>query len=409
MNLESWQKIRQFPDLKTPYFLFNGSYFREDAKALYTGLCKHLPTIQINYSTKTNHLPACLNIAREMGFYFEVVGPDDLATCLKISIPGYRISLGGPSWTKALVQEAVSVGVGQFICDSYSNAQILLSLIPAHPQLKNVRVGFRIYDGESHFGFSPSDLKLEELVKQFEKVGVSQLGLHLHRNPGGSVESMQELVDDFSTRAKILLSVAQKIQRPAFFNLGGGIDSPWVYRVAPAKLGDFHNPNASAILREKAAPRPRFSLEKAGEEVGAIIKKEISEKFPHAQIQLEPGRAVCTRALSTVLSVTAVKKDFYPNHQVLITDGSTAALGPIHRSIHSISAEKEGSAPSFVYGHLPHSGDWLFQNISLPQMREGEKLLVENTGAYFLALESKFGFPFLKIYDSESGREIHRQ
>jgi len=409
MNLESWPKIRQFKHLKTPYYLFNGHLFREDAKSLYTGLCKHLPTIQINYSTKTNHLPSCLNIAREMGFYFEVVGPEDLATCLKISIPGYRISMGGPSWTKEQINVAIEAGVGQFICDSPSNARLLLNSLDKHPQVKTVKVGFRIYDGESHFGFSPSDPNLEELARHFNKIGISQLGLHLHRNPGGSAGSLQDLVSDFSYRAKTILEVAHKIGNPSFFNLGGGIDSPWVYRVAPEKLGEFHNPNACEGLRKRTDKFPRFSLETAGEQISAALEKEILEKYPLAQIQLEPGRAICTRALSTVLSVTANKENFYPNHQVLITDGSTAALGPLHRAIHSVSAEKDGTLPTFVYGHLPHSGDWLFQNIPLSKLQAGDKLLIESTGAYFLALESKFGFPFLKIYDSQSGEELYRQ
>jgi hypothetical protein len=45
----------------------------------------------------------------------------------------------------------------------------------------------------------------------------------------------------------------------------------------------------------------------------------------------------------------------------------------------------------------------LFQNISLPPLKRGDRLLIDYTGAYFLPLEANFGLPRPGIYDAKSG------
>jgi diaminopimelate decarboxylase len=186
-----------------------------------------------------------------------------------------------------------------------------------------------------------------------------------------------------------------------YLNFGGGFDSPYVYRPHPRELGRFHNPSEAESFRSRYAAGPRFSLRESAERAARAIAEEVGGSY---RILFEPGRAVCARALSTVLGVRAVKRGHYPDAQVVLTDGATSFLGPLHRGVHPL--ERAGERPTFVYGALPHSGDWLFQNVKLPALEEGDRLRVLHTGAYFLPLEAKFGHELPSIYDARTGEKL---
>ncbi|MGZ3737248.1 MAG: hypothetical protein ACXVC0_19920, partial [Bdellovibrionota bacterium] len=170
-----------------------------------------------------------------------------------------------------------------------------------------------------------------------------------------------------------------------------------------SELARFHNPNEAEAFR-KSIPSERYSLRAAGAAVAEVVVAELGADWRERRVLLEPGRSVCTRALSTVLGVRAVKEAFYPDAQVVITDGSTAFLGPLHRGMHPLYPH--GNVRTFVYGLLPHSGDWLFQDAHLPPLKEGDRLLVENTGAYFLPLEAHFGHELPAIFRADRDERI---
>ena len=182
-----------------------------------------------------------------------------------------------------------------------------------------------------------------------------------------------------------------------FCDLGGGIDSPFVYRPHPSELGEFHNPSLAQDFRNRHSGT-RFSLREAGSEIGRAVLAELGPFWQGKKVFFEPGRAVCTRALSTLIEVKSVKRDLYPGADVVLTDGNTAVLGPLHRGVHAVSPSKQGSpVPTFLYGNLPHSGDWLFQNIPLPRLDVGDRLLISHTGAYYQPLEAAFGHELPKV------------
>jgi diaminopimelate decarboxylase len=127
--------------------------------------------------------------------------------------------------------------------------------------------------------------------------------------------------------------------------------------------------------------------------------------LPEARIQFELGRAVCTRALSTVITVRSVKRGLYPDAAILLTDGNTALLGPLHRGVHPVRAHyaRAGEERVFMYGNLPHSGDWLMQDLTLPPAEIGDQIEILHTGAYFLPLEARFGCALPAIVHESTG------
>ncbi len=193
-----------------------------------------------------------------------------------------------------------------------------------------------------------------------------------------------------------------------FCDLGGGIDSPFVYRLHPSEFGEFHTPKTASAFRDRNLS-VRFSLREAGSELGKAVRSELGSFWEDKRVLFEPGRAVCTRALSTLVEVKSVKRHFYPDAEVILTDGNTALLGPVHRGVHTIAPALKArpiTISTFVYGNLPHSGDWLFQDVKLPPQHVGDRLLISHTGAYFQPLEASFGHPLPMVIRADRDEVI---
>lgn len=396
----------------TPFHVYYEDRLKADAATLKAALSSRLPNTGLYYSAKTNSLSALLHCLVSEGWSIETVCAADRRQASLAGAKGSQILLNGAAWTKAGLEEALlGQRIQRLTVDSLPMAQLLGNVVKENANaISPLSIALRVHDGNSHFGFYAETDLLKEGLACFPKNSVSSLGLHLHSNPGASVQSLLEISLDFKNRTEKLIRAAEMVDsfsapKISFLDLGGGIDSPYVYRPQLTELALFHNPAQAEKLRAEKYERG-FSLGELGETVSSVVADTLGKKRAQAwRIFFEPGRAVCSRALSTVIEVRAVKKKFYPEGDVVITDGNTAILGPLHRGIYPVALAsnrpEKDTANTFVYGNLPHSGDWLFQSVPLPALTEGDRLLISHTGAYFLPLEANFGLPRPGIYSAD--------
>lgn len=394
----------------TPLHIYYRKRLVEDAAELESGLKSALSDVELCFSTKTNSLLVLLRELVSRNWSLEVVSASDLQSAIRTGIAPERVLLNGFAWTKDFLARALfDIGVRHLTIDSVAMAKLLRETLAMNPNPDKLRVAIRIHDGNSHFGVAANPEALKAVLKEIPAQHVDKYGLHFHRNPVCSPETAEEIAIDFHQRTLRLLEVEKMTtQEFSFFDLGGGMDTPWIYRPSPDALGDFHHPERGVAIRETNLQK-RFSLRKVCEEVSLSVKKALSGS-KGKKILFEPGRSVCCRAISTIIQVIAVKPGIYPEGDIVITDGNTAILGPVHRGVHPLTPHLNRTPGplrnAFVYGNLPHSGDWLFQNIRLPQLFEGDRLVISHTGAYFFPLEANFGLPRPGVIDAETGHFV---
>ncbi|HEY8278132.1 MAG TPA: hypothetical protein VIH99_00825 [Bdellovibrionota bacterium] len=395
----------------TPLHIFYESLALEDARELKTGLFSGLPRAELYYSVKTNPLPPLLKCLVADGWGLEVVGSSNMAAAEQSAATADRLVLNGAAWRRRDLEAAIfEKGITNLTLDSEAMASLLAAVLSsAKSRAIKLNVALRLHDGASHFGFPLEQESLRRALFLLPKERIASLGLHIHRNPAGSARGISDIASDFRQRCLILQKALSVLNEAGggtnvdYLDLGGGIDSPFVYRPHPDELARFHNPREVQSFRDAISPN-RFSLREAGAEIGRIVKEVLGAGWAQKRILFEPGRSVCTRALSTLVEVRAVKPGFYPDAQVVLTDGNTATLGPLHRGIHpltSLGINRGGVSKAFVYGSLPHSADWLFQSVPLAKLEMGDRLLIAHTGAYFLPLEAEFGHGRPAIYHGE--------
>jgi diaminopimelate decarboxylase len=408
------RKANSWLKYPTPLHIYWGDRAKADANSLVTGIRQHLPQAQFFYSAKTNPLPALLKQLHDIGWGLEVVNPGDLALAQKTRsrkivvnsiIPDVSVYESILSSRRTVALHIESMDGADAVVQAAEKIKSGIRLLGSKMR---ARIGLRIADGNSHFGFPCNQEALSAVAKKFSAAGLTISSLHIHTNNDGSLKDLDGYRTGYLKNIDILLNAKEILAGTGHDNilsidLGGGIDHPAVFRVPSQKLGNYHSGN---LVR----PQQNFTLEEIAEQVGRGLSDRLKQKeLEHLEIFFEFGRAVSTRALDTVLTVQAVKNNFYPNASVAITDGSTALLGPIHRAIHPF--ETDSNRPPrrvFIYGKLPHSADWLAQNIELPGLERGDHLTIKYTGAYFIPLEARFGNSIPAIVSAETNSVLRQ-
>jgi diaminopimelate decarboxylase len=393
-----------------PFFLFTPSLLRHDLSTLSSALTRSKLPVSVYYSGKTNSFTPILSEVLSLGHKIEILGNSDGKNAIRAGASGENLLLSGAAWQKQELEQMVREnGIRRFTVDSAANGAILRSVLKDQTLSDNpFHISLRINDGQNHLGFPANASLLSDERKKWGSASNIRWGLHCHSNE--PIPGTKDAPDAkrLSARWRFLAQFAKdSLLKWNFLNLGGGLLSPWSEVLSGAEVGQFHDPATAPQVRA-GRNWPLFSQEENFNAAFNGLADCMGSNPGFEELWIEPGRSVVSRALHGILEVTQVKTDLYPNHQVVITNGHTAALGPLHREVHPYLCLRENQriesaemVPTFVYGCLPHGGDWLLQNEMMPQLKQGDKIAFLHLGAYFLPLYSQFGFDPWPILDTE--------
>ena len=114
--------------------------------------------------------------------------------------------------------------------------------------------------------------------------------------------------------------------------------------------------------------------------------------LPH--LHLEPGRSLIARAGVAVYRVGTVKKR--PGKTWLLVDGGmadnprSALYGARYSCLPVTGLSRAGSGPVSIGGPFCESGDILLEDLSMPEVQEGELIAIPVAGAYQLSMSSNY-------------------
>ena len=112
---------------------------------------------------------------------------------------------------------------------------------------------------------------------------------------------------------------------------------------------------------------------------------------------LEPGRSIVSANQLLLIKVHRIKKrSGIPKW--LITDGGLGTVSmPTFYEYHEILLCNDINRPRtekvHIIGPVCFASDIVYKNKLMPEIEEGDVLAIMDSGAYFTALESSFGFP----------------
>lgn len=147
------------------------------------------------------------------------------------------------------------------------------------------------------------------------------------------------------------------------------------------------------------------------------VSNTISRYFPEndlPELLYEPGRSIVSPNQFLLLTVHRVK-DRPRLRKWLITDGGLGTVTlPTFYEYHEVFLGNDMRRPRTekvnIIGPVCFASDVVYRNILMPQVRPDEVLAIMDSGAYFTALESSFGFARPGIVSvSDKGHRLIRR
>ena len=126
---------------------------------------------------------------------------------------------------------------------------------------------------------------------------------------------------------------------------------------------------------------------------------------------LEPGRAIVKNAVSLITTVRGVK-EFHNGQRAVTTDAGINILPTSYwglQNIRSVKSTGENIKDTIIYGPLCLQTD-IIARVRMPEIKPGDRLIVENVGAYNIPQSGSFIYPRpgVVVVDNGSDKLIRR-
>lgn len=374
--------------------------FRRSLETAYPG------RTSAHYAFKCNSVPAVVEAVRRAGLRAEVMSEFELDLARRLGYAGREVVVNGPGKTAPFLRKCLSWGVGLINVDSLGELALLQQI--AEAEGKEADVLLRINPDFVPRGMNKGTATASRKGCAF--------GLDLK---GGEVGT-----------AWALLHRRKNIHfRGYHFHLGTGIRDPREYAKALERLGPLFRESRSAGFRveiinvgggfasattrelttrefllyqgwERLPAGPSLQKGASFEEFAREIAGALSRSFPAGQLPewlSEPGRCIASPNQFLLLTVHQVKAR--PKvRKWLITDGGLGTVSlPTFYEYHEVFLADDVLSPRTervtIVGPVCFASDIVYRNIRMPAARPGQVIAVMDSGAYFTALESSFGFP----------------
>jgi diaminopimelate decarboxylase len=351
----------------TPVVVYDEATLRGQARAY----VEAAPRALIAYGTKAFPSLAILRLLAEEGLGADVSTVGELEFALRAGIAGERLVIHGNNKEDELLRRSAEVGA-LIVLDSLDELERART-IGAKRCLVRVTPGIEADTHEgimtghvgSKFGVPPDDAI--EAIRRFPECQ----GLHVHVGSqllhfGASLMTVT-WVSDFAARLR-----AELDWTPRIVDLGGGLGARHVLDEPSFTVGEF----VTGLLTEHERSWQLHGL-------------------PAADLILEPGRSVVSRAGVTLYSVGGVKHTSAATTFVTIDGGMSdnprpAMYNARYTALLANRADEEPTGAYAVAGRHCESSDVLIERVELPEPHRGDLLAVPVTGAYTLGMSSNY-------------------
>ncbi len=328
------------------------------------------PKVQFAWSYKTNYLDAVCSIFHDEGAWAEVVSAFEFEKALSLGVNGTNILFNGPDKS----EDDLKLAIEHNACIHIDHFDELYLLIKVTRELdKKARVAIRvnldagIYPIWDRFGFNYENGEAWNAINRImlaEKLDF--IGLHTHI--GTYIMSANAYAVAASKLANLYMVTHRKFDHwLKYIDLGGGFASKNTLKGA-------YMPGSETC--------PSFD-----EYAEAISNAIISSEIPHENLPvlfLETGRALIDDAGYLLTTVLANKRSTHGRRTMVIDAGVNLLFTSFWYNLGVFPTRQlsQHLEESTIYGPLCMNIDVIRDAINFPQVKTGEKLVIERVGAY---------------------------
>jgi diaminopimelate decarboxylase len=362
----------------SPCFVYSERTIRRRYRELRDALQLRWPKVQLAWSYKTCYLDAICRIYHSEGSWAEVVSDMEMHKAQLNGVPTNRIIFNGPMKDEAALEEAL-LGGAKIHIDHFDELAMVERLAEKHDLRPGVAIRLNINTGTQpkwdRFGFNLDSGQAWDAVRRLLGGGRLRLtGLHCHLgtfvvDAGAYKESAGKLVE-FANRLRREHSITLD-----YLDLGGGFASK-------ARLRSQYLPGEQVS--------PSFS-----QYAEAVTDGLRGLEYPPDQLPtlfMETGRALIDDA-GTLITTVVANKRLADGRRAMVVDAGVNVLFTSFWYKHDIvpTTELRGvPEPTVIYGPLCMNIDVVCDNLMLPPVEVGTKLLVQPVGAYNVTQSMQF-------------------
>jgi bifunctional diaminopimelate decarboxylase / aspartate kinase len=318
------------------------------------------------YAIKANPYPSILKTLEKEGIGFECVSIQELNLVLELfpNIDRKRILFTPNFAPKTEYEYAITVGCYvtidslyplEYWSELFKNRDVIVRIDPGTGagHHKHVSTG----GNESKFGITQDDIG--QILSLTQQHNIKVIGLHAHSGSGILTPEL------WQQTALMLASLTDQFTEVRSINLGGGlgiVEKPGQHPL------DFASLDASLLA--------------------------VKARYPQLQIWLEPGRYFVAESGVILAQVTQCKEKGKVKF-IGIDTGMNSLIRPslygaYHEIVNLSRLHDEKVGFSHIVGPICESGDTLGYDRLLPVTKEGDILLIANTGAYGHCMSSHY-------------------
>lgn len=352
----------------TPLYVYDASIMERQVHALRQAF----ETIRIKYAAKALTNLSVLRFIRQMGVGVDVVSLQEAQLAL---LAGFRPAdiLFTPNCVSF---EEIVEGVELGLTINLDNLPVLEkfgakygSSVPCVLRINpDILAGgnLKISTGHSHSKFGISIHQSDQIRSLVSRYGINLCGLHIHT--GSELADL----DVFMKMADILFSLAREFTTVKFLDFGGGL---------------------------KVAYRPDESVTdvaELGRRLSAAFRDFSRKEGRELELWMEPGKYLVSEAGFLLVRTNVIKKTPKVTF-VGVDSGLNHLIRPMmydaYHAIENLSNPQGDLQPYTVVGNVCETDTFAAER-PLPEVREGDLLLIRNAGAYGYSMASNYNSRF---------------
>jgi len=366
------------PDLAqrfgTPAYIYSAGVIRSQYEALTNALAKALPADKqpmLCYACKANSNIAVLSLLRGLGSGVEIISEGELIRALKAGFTGDQMISTSFGKTDGEIRACLEAGIYQLNLDSDAELERVNKVAAEMGVVAPVvfRINPNVTGGGHHkistgrrrdkFGLGPDHIMA--IYKTAEEMSnVQPFGLSMHI--GSQVFTVESFKPAFEVMAELVHRLRGEGHTVERLDIGGGF--PIMYR--DEKLLDLDA--YAGWVRDIVLPLD-------------------------TEIQLEPGRYLTGNCGVLLCEANSIKTT--QDKEFLVLDaGMNDLLRPtLYEAYHGVRpvANHNREARDYdVVGPVCETGDTFAEARTMPEIRQGEYVVIETAGAYGFAMASNY-------------------